>query len=133
MTVPAGRPNAANGRALLQRARSRPTLGLQSAARRVMLMAGARGRGEAIEVTEAGRARRLGSGEIVAEATVHDARTYEALLLHGSVGLGASYVAGWWDSDDLTALVRVLFRRTRPIRSRLDRIGAALGKVLDPL
>jgi len=98
-----------------------------------MLMAGARGRGEAIEVTEAGRARRLGSGEIVAEATVHDARTYEALLLHGSVGLGASYVAGWWDSDDLTALVRVLFRRTRPIRSRLDRIGAALGKVLDPL
>ena len=41
----------------------------------------------------------------------------------GSVGLGTSYVAGWWDADDLTALVRALFRRTRRVRERLDRLG----------
>ncbi len=63
--------------------------------------------------------------------TVHDRRAYDALLRSGSVGLGTSYVSGWWDADDLTALVRALARHTRPLRERLDRLGRASGAVLD--
>jgi cyclopropane-fatty-acyl-phospholipid synthase len=48
--------------------------------------------------------------EPVAQVTVADPRTYAALLRRGSVGLGQSYVEGWWDCDDLTALVRILIR-----------------------
>ena len=67
----------------------------------------------------------------MARVTVHDPRAYAALLRSGSVGLGASYVAGWWDADDLTALVQVLFRRTGPLRARLDELGHAAGVMLD--
>jgi len=48
--------------------------------------------------------------EPVAQVTVADQRTYAALLRRGSVGLGQSYVEGWWDCDDLAALVRILIR-----------------------
>jgi len=55
--------------------------------------------------------RRFGSGagdEPLAVVHIHDRRAYASLLRHGSVGLGRSYVAGWWDCDDLTGLVRIL-------------------------
>jgi cyclopropane-fatty-acyl-phospholipid synthase len=104
---------------------------LEAAARRMMLGLGVRGQGGAIEVTEAGRTSRLGTGEPVVQVSVHDPRVYGALLRSGSVGLGASYVAGWWDADDLTALVRVLFRWTRPLRARLDEFANAVGVMLD--
>ena len=52
------------------------------------------------------------------------------MLRSGSVGLGSSYVAGWWDADDLTALVRVLICRVRPLVSQLDRIGRGLSGLL---
>jgi cyclopropane-fatty-acyl-phospholipid synthase len=67
----------------------------------------------------------------MARVTVHDRRAYGSLLWSASVGLGTSYVAGWWDSDDLTALVRALARDTRLLRERLDRLGRAWGAVLD--
>ncbi len=67
----------------------------------------------------------------MARVTVHDTRAYVALLRSCSVGLGASYVAGWWDADDLTALVQVLLRRTQPLRARLDDLGNAVGVMLD--
>ena len=92
---------------------------------------GRRARGATIEVTEGGIPIRLGPGEPMARVTVHDRRAYGAILRSGSVGLGASYVAGWWDTDDLTALVRALSRNTRPVRERLDRLGQAWGTVLD--
>jgi cyclopropane-fatty-acyl-phospholipid synthase len=62
---------------------------------------------------------------------VHDARTYGALLRSGSVGLGTSYVAGWWDTDDLTALVRALFWRTQRLRTAMDRLGRFFSGPLD--
>jgi cyclopropane-fatty-acyl-phospholipid synthase len=67
----------------------------------------------------------------MARVTVHNRRAYGALLRSGSVGLGTSYVAGWWDTDDLTALVRALSRDSRPLRERLDRLGRAWGAMLD--
>ena len=45
----------------------------------------------------------------------------------GRSGLGRSYVAGWWDSDDLTTLVRVLFRWTRPTAGTAGRGGPSPG------
>ncbi len=99
--------------------------------RRIVLAAGQRASGAAIDVTEGGETFRLGRGEPLAHVTVHDRRAYSALLRSASVGLGTSYVAGWWDTDDLTALVRALARDTRPLRDRLDRLGRAWGALLD--
>ncbi len=62
---------------------------------------------------------------------MHDERAYASLLGSGSVGLGRSYVAGWWDCDDLTALVQVLFRWTSGLRGPLDALGRATGPLLD--
>ena len=127
----AGAP-VVDGRGLLSHATLRRLWpGLETTARRLVLRAGALGGGGAIEVCEAGRTHRLGSGDPVARVEVHDARTYEALLRSGSVGLGSAYVAGWWDADDLTVFLRALFTRMRPLLERLDRLGRAVGEVLD--
>ena len=37
---------------------------------------------------------------------VYEPATYRELLRHGSIGLAQSYVAGWWDSDDLVGVVQ---------------------------
>ena len=74
-----------------------------------------------------------GGGPGTPTIVVRDARAYAAVLRRGSVGLGEAYVAGWWDSDDLTGTVRGLFRATEPLRRRLDAAGAALAPVLDAL
>ena len=100
-------------------------------ARRTLVRALERGTGGALELTEAGVTRVLGHGEPAARVTVHDPRTYGALLRSGSVGLGRAYVAGWWDADDLTAVVRLLSRRTAGYRHHLDRLGRAAGPLLD--
>ncbi len=102
-----------------------------SVARRVVLAAAARAPGVPLEVEENGRVISLADGEPWARVTVHDPRTYTALLRAGSVGLGTSYVVGWWDADDLTALVRAVFRRTQTMRSRLDSLGRATASILD--
>ncbi len=100
-------------------------------ARWIVLMAGQHAGGAAIDVTEGDETCRVGRGEPMARVTVNDRRAYGALLRSASVGLGASYVAGWWDTDDLTGLVRALSRQTRPLRERSDRLGRAWGGVLD--
>jgi len=75
----------------------------------------------------------LGKGEPLARVTVHDQRAYAALLGFGSVGLGGSYVAGWWDADDLVAVVRVLARWSESTRARLDHMARRWAPVLDVL
>ena len=35
------------------------------------------------------------------DITVHDSRLYQRILRDGILGLGESYVDGWWDCDDL--------------------------------
>ncbi|MDA8367191.1 MAG: cyclopropane-fatty-acyl-phospholipid synthase [Actinomycetota bacterium] len=77
------------------------------------------------------RTDRFGSGEPVATVTVHDPRAWRALALRGSVGLGTSYVAGWWDADDLVATVRLLVARTARLRSVLDGAVPHVAPVLD--
>jgi len=76
---------------------------------------------------------RLGNHGPEARVSVHHPGTYGALLRHGSVGLGRSYVDGWWDSDDLTNLVRVLVHNRGTLGQVRDRAGEALSVVTDPL
>jgi cyclopropane-fatty-acyl-phospholipid synthase len=109
-----------------------PALGkLAPTARRLALSAAARRRDGTIEVTDGAGSHRLGGGAPLARARVHDDRAYACLLGSGSVGLGRSYVAGWWDCDDLTTLVQVLFRWTSGLRAPLDGLARATAPLLD--
>ena len=40
------------------------------------------------------------------DITVHDDRFFSAVLAHGALGLGESYMEGWWDCQDLAELFR---------------------------
>jgi cyclopropane-fatty-acyl-phospholipid synthase len=94
---------------------------------------GRRVRGGSIVLGEQGSVRTLGAGRPEVHVELHDERAYAALLGRGSVGLGESYLAGWWDADDLTALVRILFRSTEGLRHALDGAGRALSPVTSPV
>ncbi|HJT96707.1 MAG TPA: cyclopropane fatty acyl phospholipid synthase [Rhodanobacteraceae bacterium] len=57
-------------------------------------------------------------GDAPSDIRVHDAHLYARILAHGSLGLGESYMDGWWDVDDLDGF---LFRL---LDTRLDeRVG----------
>ena len=43
-------------------------------------------------------------GSAPIDLRVHDQRFYARVLAHGSLGLGESYMDGWWDADDLPGL-----------------------------
>jgi cyclopropane-fatty-acyl-phospholipid synthase len=73
------------------------------------------------------RALMSGSGDPEATIVVHDERTWPVVLRRGSHGLAESYIAGWWDTDDLTAVVRVAFRRTTALRQFLDTTARRSG------
>ena len=76
---------------------------------------------------------RLGGAEPRVRVRVHDQRAYRAVLLRGSIGLGQSYVDGWWDCDDLTELVRVLLRNRGVLGIAQDRLGRATSVLADPV
>ncbi|MBW8191923.1 cyclopropane-fatty-acyl-phospholipid synthase family protein [Neiella marina] len=48
------------------------------------------------------------SSALSAEIHVRDERFYKAVMRGGSIGGAEAYMDGWWDSPDLTAVVRVL-------------------------
>jgi cyclopropane-fatty-acyl-phospholipid synthase len=102
-------------------------------ARRVLsLMVRRAGRRRAgrLRLEQAGRRpREVGSGDLAATLRANDPAAYAALVWGGSKGLGRSYVEGLWESEDLTTLMRLLYRVTTPSRERLD----ALARALEPL
>ena len=73
------------------------------------------------------RPQASGTGEPDATVVVHDQRTWAALVRRGSRGMAESYIAGWWDTDDLTAVVRVALRRTAGLRRFLDTMARRSG------
>ena len=68
-------------------------------------------------------------GEPSATVTVHDARTYTDMTLGGAIGAAEAYIHGLWDSDDLTAAMRVLLRN----RSALDGLETGAARFAAPL
>ncbi len=78
-------------------------------------------------VAEGERRRSFGAGAPVATVHVRSPRTW-AMLLRGSRGLAESYARGFWDSPDLTAVIRVAARNAH----RLDRLRRRLAPLLTP-
>ena len=58
---------------------------------------------------------------------VHDRRLYARLLARGSLGLGESYMDGWWDARALDELM------VRLLRAGLDRRVHGIGEIRDVL
>lgn len=52
-----------------------------------------------------------------ATITVHDPRFYSELLHGGSVGVGASYIRGEWDCDDLVTLIQTVIADRDALRT----------------
>lgn len=85
--------------------------------------------GGALRVVEAGRAHEFGESDAAlrASVTVRDPATWRSLL-RGSNGLAGSYARGGWESDDLTALLRLAARNA----PKLDRLRERFAFVLRP-
>ncbi len=84
---------------------------------------------------EAGTETRLGrpaADGLRAELEVRDPRFWRELTTGGSLGAAEAYLAGWWDSRDLTALVRLMARDrsvTGHLESGLARLGHLAARV----
>ena len=95
-----------------------------------------------LEIVDAGKATRVGrrtgtrgpSNEILrARLTVSDSRAWPLILLGGSAGLGEAWFNGWWDSDDLTTVLRVLARATRSADRPRSLVHSVAGPITDRL
>jgi cyclopropane-fatty-acyl-phospholipid synthase len=102
-------------------------------ARNVAMALGRRLSWGTVVVKDGGGTIRLGDGDPQVRVRIHHPGTYGALLRHGSVGLGRSYVDGWWDADDLTGLVQILVHNRGSAGAARDRVGQALSVVADPV
>ncbi len=60
---------------------------------------------------------------------VHDARFHESVAFGGAVGAAEAYAAGWWSSDDLTGVVRLMLRN----REALDGLEAGAASLAGTL
>jgi cyclopropane-fatty-acyl-phospholipid synthase len=76
---------------------------------------------------------RYGRAPLHATVRVRDPRTYRRIVTGRSVGLGHSYADGWWTTDDLTALLRVLDRNVRRADPVLRSVRGVTGRVADPI
>lgn len=71
------------------------------------------------------KVRRFGSGPAVTMA-IHDRRFFRRIATRGKVGVGESYTAGEWDSDDLVSLFELLLRNAGPAAHRHSRVRRLL-------
>ena len=69
--------------------------------------------------------RRFGSGPVVTMA-IHDRRFFRRIATRGKVGIGESYTAGEWDSDDLVAFFELLLRNAEGAAKRHARVRRLL-------
>ena len=96
-------------------------------ARRIVSAVLSRLRAGELTVIEDGRPQVFGAGAPRATIHVRSSRAWVSLL-RGSRGLGESYMAGLWDTPDLTAVIRVAARNVDGI----DRIRRRLTFVRAP-
>lgn len=81
---------------------------------------------------EHGTQHACGRGAPVVHVRVLDPRAWSRVARHGSVGLADAYLRSWWESDDLTGLVRILLRGVEPAMRVIDRVGRAEARITDP-
>ena len=93
------------------------TVGASAARRVVRRLLGSLEHG-AIEVIEpGGTSTTFGdpTADLTATVTIRDPRAWSTLVRDGSVGYGGAYADGWWETDDLTALTRIVIRNLGPL------------------
>lgn len=91
-------------------------------------------KGGAVVVREDGRTVTWGSGSGRTVAVdVDDPRTWSAILRDGGTGLGDAWEAGWWRTDDLVGLLRILVASTEPLDRLRNGLHAATGGLTDAL
>jgi cyclopropane-fatty-acyl-phospholipid synthase len=83
----------------------------------------------ALTLVEGARRQRFGpaDAELAATASVADPRFWGAIALRGSVGAAEAWMEGWWTSDALVDVIRVLARH-RDVMSGIERGAARLAK-----
>ncbi len=69
-----------------------------------------------------------GNAEIVARIIVHDPRSYAEVAFGGTIGSGEAYMKGYWTTDNLTAVMRVLLRN----RELLNSMETGLARITEP-
>ena len=71
----------------------------------------------------------LGDQGLVAHIQVRDPRFYSEIAFGGSIGGGEAYMHGYWDCDDLVAVVRLLLQNRRV----LDGMETGIARFTEPL
>jgi cyclopropane-fatty-acyl-phospholipid synthase len=61
------------------------------------------------------------------DPVIHDRRFHRRVLAQGSLGLGESYMDGWWDVESLDGML------CRLLRHRIDKRVHGLGEVVDTI
>lgn len=109
---------------------SRSTLADRGARRAIFALLERLDRGR-VEVVDSGGSRWFGpaDSDLSVQVRVHTQATYREIVSRGSGGLGAAYVDGWWDCDDLPTLVRILARNL----PRLDQARNGIDRVVSPV
>ena len=72
---------------------------------------------------------RTGRCPLSVTVRVHDARFWGEIAFGGSIGAGEAYMEGYWSSDDITALVRILLQN----REVLDGMETGFARLTAPL
>jgi len=83
-----------------------------------------------LTLAEAAGERAFGPGSApAARLTVRNPHFYRAIVLGGHLGAVEAYLDGWWDTDDLTALVQVMVQN----RAVLDSLETGWARLALPL
>jgi len=86
-----------------------------------------------LTLVEAGESMRFGARDdvcpLAATVHVHDPRFYGDVAFGGSIGAGEAYMQGWWSTDDLTAVMRILLNN----RDVVDGMETGLARLAAPL
>jgi cyclopropane-fatty-acyl-phospholipid synthase len=80
-------------------------------------------------IQEGGRLHRFGAGQPEARVRVLHPAFWSRVAFGGSVGAGESYMAGDWQTDDLTGLLRLMLRN----RAVVDGLETGLARLSAPL
>jgi len=72
-----------------------------------------------------------GLERLEAAVRICDERAWTSVATEGSIGLGRSYLEGWWTSDDPTTVVRIIIRNLRGLDELRNRVELATGGFTD--
>ncbi|MHC4407811.1 MAG: class I SAM-dependent methyltransferase [Planctomycetota bacterium] len=81
-----------------------------------------------VDIADNGSSRSFGNGDgPQVTIRVKDPRFYRSAAMGGSVGAAEAFMEGWWDTDNLTDLVRVLVRN-REVMDEMEKGAARLAQ-----